>query len=167
MVTMEKKLFKPSISEMLQLSAATLILLNGLVLLLFQLLLRKSYLEVFNKSWIILIFTPLLTGIIHPLTNRSGLLTLSGLADSEIMQSRLAELLKYFDYVETGRDDQSIYLDYRTRWKRNMNFYKGQVSITVDQDSVMISGKKQVLDFVVTKMLFGKEFKALNAHMLK
>jgi len=167
MVTMETKLFRPSVTEMVQLSAALLILLNSIVLLLFTLLFGKSYPEVFSKTWIILIFTPLLTGIVQPLTNRAGLLTLSGLADPLTMQAKLAELLKYFDYQETGRDDQSVYLDYKTNWKRSMHFNKGQVSITVEQDSVMISGKKMVLDFIETKMLLGKDFKALSVQKIK
>lgn len=167
MVTMEKKLFAPSVAEMVQLSAALLILLNGIVLLLFTLLFGKTYPEVFSRTWIILIFTPLLTGIAQPLTNRAGLLTLSGLADPLTMQAKLAELLKYFDYQEAGRDDQSVYLDFKTNWKRSMHFNKGQVSITVEQDSVMISGKKIVLDFIETKMLLGKDFKALNVQKLK
>jgi hypothetical protein len=167
MVTMETKLFRPSITEMVQFSAALLILLNSIVLLLFTLLFGKSYPEVFSKTWIILIFTPLLTGIVQPLSNRAGLLTMSGLADPLTMQAKLAELLKYFDYQETGRDDQSVYLDYRTNWKRSMHFNKGQVSITVEQDSVMISGKKIVLDFIETKMLLGKDFKALNVQKIK
>jgi hypothetical protein len=152
---------------MVQLSAALLILLNAIVLLLFTFLFGRSYPEVFSKTWIILIFTPLLTGIVQPLTNRAGLLTLSGLTDPLTMQARLAELLKYFDYQETGRDDQSVYLDYRTNWKRSINFNKGQVSITIEQDSVMISGKKIVLDFIETKMLLGKDFKALNVQKIK
>lgn len=167
MVTMETKLFRPSVTEMVQLSAALLILLNAIVLLLFTFLFGRSYPEVFSKTWIILIFTPLLTGIVQPLTNRAGLLTLSGLTDPLTMQARLAELLKYFDYQETGRDDQSVYLDYRTNWKRSINFNKGQVSITIEQDSVMISGKKIVLDFIETKMLLGKDFKALNVQKIK
>ncbi len=167
MVTMEKRLFKPSATEMVQLSVALLVLLNGIVLLLFPLLLMKSYAEVFSKAWIILIFTPLLTGVIQPLTNRAGLLTLHGLPDPEMIQTKLAELLKYYNYIETGRDDQSLYLDYSTKWKRFMHFNRGQVSITVDQDTIMITGKKLVLDFIETKMLFGKEFKTLNAYKLK
>ena len=166
-VTIEKKLFRPSISEMALLAVALLILLNGLVFFLFTFLLKNTYPEVFKKAWIILIFTPLLTGIAQGITNRPGLLMLKGLKHPPEMQSKLAEMLKYFDYQETDRDDQSLYLDYRTKWKRFMNLNNGRVSLTIDQDEIMISGKKAILDFIELKMMLGKDFKDLRVHKVK
>jgi hypothetical protein len=167
MVTMQKKFFVPSVMEMLFYSLMMLILLNGSILLVFTLLSKLTYFAIFQKAWIILIFIPLLTGIVQPLTNRDGLLTLKGVKDLQALQLKHGELLKHFDYIETGRDDHSIYLDYRTNWKRFMHFNKGQVRISIGQDEVQVYGKKQILDFLETKMLFGKEFKSLNAHKLK
>jgi hypothetical protein len=167
MVTIEKKLFAPSVVEMVYLTIMMLVLLNGFILLLFPLILRLSYLETFKKSWIILLFVPILTGIMQPLTNRDGLLILKGIMDQQALQLKLAEALKHFDYLETGRDEQSLFLDYGSKWKRFMHFYKGQVTISVVQDEIHLSGKKQILDFLETKMLFCKDFQALNAHKLK
>jgi hypothetical protein len=166
MVTMEKKFLAPSAMEMVFYSIMMLILLNGSIWLIFALLLKLTYFETFQKAWIILIFIPLLTGIIQPLSNRDGLLTMKGIMDPQTLQKKLAELLKHFDYVETGKDDRSVYLDYRTQWKRFMHFNKGQVRISIEQDEIQMSGKKQILDFLETKMLFNKNFKDLNARKL-
>jgi cell division protein FtsW (lipid II flippase) len=166
MVTIEKKLFAPSLTEMVYFTVMMLILLNGSILLLFPLILNLSFIATFQKSWIILLFVPLLTGIMQPLTNRDGLLTLKGIQDPQAIQLKLAELLKHFDYLETARNEHSINLDYRTKWKRFMHFYKGEVSISIEKDEIKISGKKQILDFIETKMLFGKNFTTLNAHKL-
>ena len=166
MVTMEKKLFAPSAAEMAYYTIMMLILLNGFILLMFPLILRISYFETFKRSWIILLFVPILTGIGQPLINRDGLLMLKGLMDQQALQLKLAAALKHFDYLETGRDEQTLFLDYSTKWKRFMHFYKGQVRISVVQDEIHVSGKKQILDFLETKMLFGKDFQALNAHKL-
>ena len=81
MVTMEKKLFAPSVIEMVYLTIMMLILLNGFILLMFPLILKISYFETFKRSWIILLFVPILTGIMQPLTNRDGLLILKGMMD--------------------------------------------------------------------------------------
>jgi hypothetical protein len=167
MVTIEKKFFAPSVMEMVFYSIMMLILLNGSILLIFALLLKPTYFETFQKAWIILIFVPLLTGIMQPLTNRDGLLILKGVKDPQALQLKHAALLKHFDYIETGRDDHSIFLDYRTNWKRFMHFNKGQVRISIGQEEIQISGKKQILDFLETKMLFGKDFQTLNARKLK
>ena len=167
MVTMEKKLFAPSAAEMAYYTIMMLILLNGFILLMFPLILRISYFETFKRSWIILLFVPILTGIGQPLINRDGLLMLKGLMDQQALQLKLAAALKHFDYLETGRDEHTLFLDYSTKWKRFMHFYKGQVRISVVQDEIHVSGKKQILDFLETKMLFGKDFQALNAHKLK
>jgi cell division protein FtsW (lipid II flippase) len=166
MVTMEKKLFAPSVMEMVFYAVMMLILLNGSVLLLFPLILKLSFIATFQKSWIILLFVPLLTGIMQPLTNQNGLLTLKGIPDPQILQQKLADMLNHFDYLETGRDDQSISLDYRTNWKRFMHYGKGGVSISIEKDEIKITGKKQILDYLETKMLFGKNFKYLNVNKI-
>ncbi|MEI6276549.1 MAG: hypothetical protein WCP08_11195 [Prolixibacteraceae bacterium] len=165
--TMEKKLFPPSLLEMANYALLILVLLNGIVMVLYPLILKTSYTELFKKTWIILIFTPLLSGIMQAITNRDGILTLKGAINQEELQLKLAALLKHFDYVETQRVDQSILLDYRTKWKRFMHFYKGQVLISIEQDEIHISGKKLVLDFIETKLMLGKTFKAWNVHKLK
>ena len=167
MVTMEKKLFAPSAAEMAYYTIMMLILLNGFILLMFPLILNISYFETFNKSWIILLFVPILTGIMQPLTNRDGLLKLKGIVDQQTLQLKLAEALKHFDYIETGRDEQTLFLDYGSKWKRFMHFYKGQVRISIEQDEIHVYGKKLILDYLESKMLFGKDFKTYEAHKLK
>ncbi len=162
MVTIEKKLFAPSIMEMVFYALMMLILLNGSVLLLFPLILKLSFIATFQKSWIILLFVPLLTGIMQPLTNRNGSLTLKGIPDPLPLQQKLADMLDHFGYVETGREDQCIALDYKTNWKRFMHYYKGGVSISIEKDEIKITGKKQILDYLETKILFGKNFKVLD-----
>lgn len=166
MVSIEKKLFAPSVMEMVFYTIMMLILLNGSVLLLFPLILKLSFMATFQKSWIILLFVPLLTGIMQPLTNRNGLLTLKGIPDPQKLRQKLAEMLDHFDYMETGRDDQYIMLDYKTNWKRFMHYYKGEVSISIEKDEIKIHGKKQILDYLETKLLFGKNFKDLDINRI-
>ena len=157
MSSCEKKFNRPSIREMAILSIAELIIFNLLVYLVFTLVFKKPYTELFQKIWIILIFSPLPAGILQPVTNRNGLLILNEINDPELLRQKLAELLAEFQYIELLRDEYSITYNHKLKWERTI--FKGKVVMSLENGSLLVYGKKNMLDRMETKMVFGKEFK--------
>lgn len=157
MSSCEKKFNRPSIREMAILSIAELIIFNLLVYLVFTLVFKKPYTELFHKIWIILIFSPLLAGILQPVTNRNGQLILNDIDDPQSLRQKLAELLAEFQYTELSRDENSITYNHKLKWERTI--FKGKVVMTNENGSLQVFGKKNMLDRLETKMVFGKEFK--------
>ena len=71
-----KKLNAISIREMVIISSTLLLLLNGFAYLIFTLIFKISFNEIFAKTWIILIFSPLILGVIQLVMNLDGILTI-------------------------------------------------------------------------------------------
>ena len=157
MSSCEKKFNRPSFREMAILSVAELIFFNLVVYLLFTLVFKKPYMELFQKIWVILIFSPVLSGILQPVINRNGHLIVDGIDDPQLLQQKLAELLAEFQYTEVAREENSTSYNHKLKWERTI--FKGKVVMTFENEMLLVAGKKNMLDRMETKMVFGKEFK--------
>ena len=157
MSTCTKKFFKPSIKEMLLLSAVQLVVLNLIIYLIFTVVFKKPFHELFGKIWIILVFSPLLSGILQPVINRNGSLTIEGTDDPQLLQKKIEELIRQFEYIEITKEAEATCYAHRLKWERTI--FKGMIKMKIGKDSLQIDGKKNLLDRIETKLIFGKEFK--------
>ena len=71
--------------------------------------------------------------------------------------SRKAELLAEFQYTEVAREENSTSYNHKLKWERTI--FKGKVVMTFENETLLVAGKKNMLDRMETKMVFGKEFK--------
>ena len=65
-MTIEIKYYKASIPVMFKITLISFALLNGLAYLIFTILLKTPFEELFSRNWIILVFIPLTQGLIRP-----------------------------------------------------------------------------------------------------
>ncbi len=140
-----KKLDKVSIPEMAITSLILFLLLNGLACLIFTLLFKIPFLDLFNKTWIILIFTPLSLGVIHSFMNIDGIITIKSQDKTNILLLKVEELLKSREYhVIESNSGKSIF-EYKTLWKKLIGLNKGRVIISQTSDTIEISGNRNIL----------------------
>jgi len=142
---------------MLLLSAVQMAVLNLIIYLIFTVVFKKPFHELFGKIWVILIFSPLLSGILQPVINRNGSLTIEGIDDPELLQRKIEELIRQFEYIEIVKKAETTSYAHRLKWERTI--FKGRIIMKIGKDSLQIDGKKNILDRIETKLIFGKEFK--------
>lgn len=153
----EKKLDKVSITEMILYLLAGLLLLNGFSYLIFTLILKMPFGELFSKSWIILIFVPLIQGIIQPLMNRNEILTIESNDKSQIVWDKIEELLKRKEYQEIERNNCSLIFDYKKRWKRVINLNQEKVKISMNESFINVIGKRNILYQIESKVKYDND----------
>lgn len=159
----ELKLFPTSIKEILIFSLLLLLLINGLAYLIFTVILGLPFSELFSKSWIILVFVPLIQGIIQPLSNRNGLLTIGKIVKSERMDRKLIELMNKVNYLEISRNENYSLFDNKIGWKRKANrLFSGKVKVMYENDSISIYGKKIILNRIENYLRIDKEYRELS-----
>jgi hypothetical protein len=148
--------YKASISEMILLSIVMLILLNGLVFLIFTLIFQVPFIELFNKTWIILIFIPLFQGIIQPLINRKGLLKIEN-NNLQIVNKKIEELLSLKGYIKTSENNNYDTFEFKSNWKKIYSIPNHQVTVKTDESFIEITGKRNVLMSLESKIKWNKE----------
>ena len=148
----EKKLDKVSISEILIISLAFFLILNGLAYLVFTLIFSLPFGELFSKTWIIFILFPLMEGIILPYGNRNGLLKIDGTDKSENILTKIKELLYQKEYQVIETKNGILSFEYKTAWKWIVNLNKGRVNVYLHKSFVEISGKQSILRHLETKL---------------
>jgi len=152
-----KKFDQPSVKEILLLSVVELLVLNLIVYMIFTVVFKKPYTELFGKIWVILVFSPLLSGILQPVINRNGSLTIEGTVEPELLQKSVAGFIRQFEYIEIAKEAETTSYAHRLKWERTI--FKGKIKMKIGKDSLQIEGKKNLLDRIETKLIFGKEFK--------
>ncbi len=158
----ELKLFPTSIKEILILSLFLLLLMNGLAYLIYTLILGLPFNELFNKSWLILVLIPLIQGIIQPISNRNGLLTIGEIVKSNRIDEKLIELMQKVNYIEIARNESFLLFDNKIGWKRRTNrLFSGKVKVIHENGTLYIYGKKILLNRIENYVRIDKEFKDL------
>ena len=159
----ELKLFPTSIKEMLTFTLFLLMLLNGLAYLIFTVIMGLSFSELFSRSWIILVFVPLIQGIIQSVSNRNGLLTIGKIVKSERMDKKIIELMNKINYLEISRDENYSLFDNKIGWKRKLNrMFSGKIKVIHENDTIHIYGKRIILNRIESYVRIDKEFRELS-----
>jgi len=153
----EKKLGKVSFTEMILYFLTGLLLLNGISYFVFTLIFNKPFDELFSKVWIILIFVPLIQSIIHPLMNRDVSLLIESKEKSPIVWEKITELLKRKEYQKIEQDDSVSVYDFRKRWKRVINMNQGKVKLSMNEDFINVTGKRNILYQIECKVKYDNE----------
>ena len=153
----EKKLGKVSFTEMILYFLAGLLLLNGLSYIIFTLIFNKPFDEFFSGVWIILIFTPLIQSIIHPLMNRDVQLKIESNDKSQIVWAKIVELLKRKEYEEIERTNNNLVFDFIKRWKRVFNLNQGKVKLSMNEDFINVTGKRNILYQIECKVKYDND----------
>lgn len=141
---------------MFLISIISLIILNGLAFLVYTLILQLPYIELLNKTWIILILMPLFQGIVQALINRNGMLTIES-PKLQIINNKIEELLSLNAYVETNRTDNSATFEFLAKWKKIFSVINNKVIIKNEENLVVISGKRTILKRIESKIKWNNE----------
>lgn len=159
-MNIEKKLFKASIREMLLTTLIGMILVTVLLFIIFTIFQKINFSETLHKSWMIVIIIPLIQGIIQSFTNRKGLLIIKNIDNPENIKRKIEELLKQLDYIETLRENNYSFFDFKTKWKRIIEFFfKGNIKIEYDRNSITIIGRRLTINQLDTELKLDKESK--------
>ena len=139
---------------MIKLIFLLLLLFNGVAYLIFTLILKMPFNELFSRSWVILIFVPLIQGIGQSFMNRNGTLQIESNDKSKIVIEKIEELLNRKGYQIIGRDENQLIFDYKSKWSRFANINKGVVKISIDGNSINIFGGRYILYLIETKVKY-------------
>jgi len=150
----QTRLDKVSVIEMIKLILLLLVLLNGVAYLIFTLILKMPFNELFSRSWIILIFVPLIQGIGQSFMNRNGTLLIESNDKSKIVIEKIEELLDRKGYQSIEQDKNQLIFDYKSKWSRFVNLNKGVVKISIDGNSINIFGGRNILYLIETKVKY-------------
>lgn len=150
----QTKLNKVSVIEMIKLIFLLLLLFNGVAYLIFTLILKMPFNELFSRSWVILIFVPLIQGIGQSFMNRNGTLQIESNNKSKIVIEKIEELLNRKGYQSIGQDKNQLIFDYKSKWSRFVNLNKGVVKISIDGNSINIFGGRNILYLIETKVKY-------------
>jgi len=152
----EREIGKVSLTEMVIYLIVGLLLLNGIAYFIFTLLFNIPFDELFSKAWIILLFVPLIQGIIHPLMNRDVTLKIES-DKSEIVCDKIVELLKQKEYQLIEQISCTSVFDFKERWKRIINMNQGKVKISMNENFVTVIGKRNILYLIETKVKYNND----------
>ena len=155
-----KTLYKPSIIEMILISLVLLTLLNGLAFLIYSVVLKMSFSDLFAKTWIILLLIPLSQGIFQALVNRNGLIKIESMDKSRVVFTKIKELLNHKGYKEIEQNTMNSLFEYRTYRKVIINMNRGKVKILHNEAVVEVFGKRNLLYRIETMLKFDKEINA-------
>lgn len=153
----QTKLNKVSVIEMIKLVFLLLFLLNGVAYLIFTLILKMPYNVLYSRSWVILIFVPLIQGIGQSLMNRNGTLLIDSNDKSKIVIEKIEELLYRKGYQSIEQDKNQLIFDYKSRWSRFINLNKGVVKISINGNSINIFGGRNIIYLIETKIKYNNE----------
>jgi len=156
----KKTLYKPSIIEIILISLVLLTLLNGLAFLIYSVVLKISFSDLFAKTWIILLLIPLSQGIFQALVNRNGLLKIESTEESLILFSKIKELLNQKGYKEIEQNTLNSLFEYRTFWEMIINMNRGKIKLLHNEAVVEVFGKRNLLYQIETMLKFDKEINA-------
>ena len=143
-----------SVIEMIKLIFLLLLLFNGIAYLIFTLILKMPFNELFSRSWIILIFVPLIQGIGQSFMNRNGTLLIESNNKSKIVIEKIEELLNRKGYQLIGQDENQLIFDYKSKWSRFVNLNRGIVKISINENSMNIFGGRNILYLIETKVKY-------------
>lgn len=141
----ELKYNAPSLLQVLSMSVTMLLIVNGFIFLLFELVLNTPFAEIFEKNWIVLIASPLLTGMVYALINRDGVLTVRDFDNVHHIVKNIEAFLNEKGHIKIHEDELSSSFEYDSTWKKILNFHTGSVVIAVKQSSLIVMGKRDVL----------------------
>lgn len=159
-MNIEKKLSKASIKEMLIVTLIGMTLVTVLLFIIFAIFQKKDFLETLHKSWMIVIIIPLIQGITQSLTNRKGLLIVNNIDNPENIKIKIDKQLKQLEYIETQRENKISFYGFKTKWKRTLEFFfKGNLKIEYDRNSIIIHGRRLTINQLETELKLDKESK--------
>ena len=150
----QTKLNNVSVIEMIKLIFLLLLLFNGVAYLIFTLILKMPFNELFSRSWVILIFVPLIQGIGQSFMNRNGTLLIESNDKSKIVIEKIEELLNQKGYQLIGQDENQLIFDYKSKWSRFVNLNRGIVKISINENSMNIFGGRNILYLIETKVKY-------------
>jgi len=152
-----KKFDKVPITEMVLYTIAGLLLLFGFSYLIFTMILRTPFGEIFANSWTNLILTPIFLGIILPFVDRTLTLTIESKDKSQIVWAKIVELLKRKEYEEIERTNDCLVFDYKKRRKRFFNLNQGKVKLSMNEDFINVTGKRNILYQIECKVKYDND----------
>ena len=150
-----KRLNAISIPEMVIISLTLLLLLNGFAYLIFTLFFNIPSDELFAKTLISLIFTPLILGVTLSFINMDGILTINSQEKTNMVLLKIEALLEQREYQVIKRDNGISIFEYKTKWKRLISFNNGKVIISNIRGIIEISGNRNVLFRIAAKLKYG------------
>ena len=151
-----KKLNKVSFPEIALRSLILLFVLNSLAYLIFTLIFKIQFYELFSKSWIILIFTPLSLGVIHSFMSKNGIITIDSQDKTTMLFVKIDALLKQREYQVIKSNNGNSIFEYKSVWKRFISLNRGKVIISSTRDNIEIYGSRDILFRIATKLKYDK-----------
>ena len=155
-MTIEIKYYKASIPVMFKITLISFALLNGLAYLIFTILLKTPFEEVFSRNWIILVFVPLTQGLIQPLVDRKGIMTIKNSTNFENLSEKVESILVEKGYQEISRDNNSSTFEKKSKLKKVTNLHGGKIIIDYRENSILIVGQKVLLNLIESKIKWDK-----------
>jgi hypothetical protein len=152
MMRIETKYNAPSLLQVFSMSVTMLLIVNGFIFLLFGVVLNISFTEIFNKNWMVLIASPLLMGMIYPLINRDGVLTAKDCDNVHHIVKNIEAFLNEKGHIKIHEDELSSSFEYDSTWKKILNFHTGSVVIAVKQSGLIVTGKRNILIDIESKL---------------
>ncbi len=142
----EKNLEKASILEMVKISLFGLVIFNFLLIILFTLTPNTTYLEQFQKLWVLFVLAPIFQGIIQANMNRNAILTVEEITDRESLKKTIGKIVNDYEYKELYSDRNQTIYNKKAKWKRILNrIFGGRVILKVNEETVEIFGKNTML----------------------
>ncbi|WP_321996902.1 hypothetical protein [Draconibacterium orientale] len=151
-MTIGIKYYKASIPVMFKITLISFALLNGLAYLIFTILLKTPFEELFSRNWIILVFVPLTQGIIRPLVDRKGIMTIKNSTNFENLSEKIESILVEKGYREISSDNNSSTFEKISKIKKVTNLHGGKVIIDYSENSMSIVGQKILLNLIESKI---------------
>ncbi|WP_372751514.1 hypothetical protein [Labilibaculum sp.] len=151
-MTIEIKYYKASIPAMFKIALISFVLLNGLAYLIFTILLKTPFEELFGKNWIILVFVPLTQGLIQPLVDKKGIMTIKNSINFENISEKIESILVEKGYQEISRDNNSSTFEKISKIKKITNLHRGKITINYRENSILIVGQKILLNLIESKI---------------
>jgi hypothetical protein len=148
---------KVSVKLVLIISAVGLLVLNGLTYFVFTLIFKIPFDQLFENSWIILVFLPLMMGVILPLIDRTGEMTIECKGDQQVLNKKIEEILIRNAYGKISENNSSSVFEQLSGLRRMYSFHKGLVLISREKDRIKIRGQKNILEQIESMIKTGPE----------
>lgn len=151
-----KKLNNVSFPAMAISSIVLLMLLNGLAYLIFTIVFKIPFLELFNKTWIILILTPVSLGVIHSFMNLDGIITIKSQDKTSLLLLKVKGWLMQREYLVIESNSEKSIFEYKTIWKKLIGLNSGRVVISNTNKVIEITGNRNILFLIMSKLKYDK-----------
>ena len=123
-----------------------LMLLMYILTLLLWLIIFRGRFSSFKETAAVWGLYPILMTWIQTSINRNGTMTISGLENISSVIKVIEPVASDYGFLIVERTDTTINFDKRSKWAKFFNiFFRENLKLKIDEDKILISGKRNVL----------------------